>query len=180
MTTQWDERALAAFHRGDRAALESCYRNHFRDVERSAGSVLRGVADRENVVHDVFARLLADEALRRHFTGGAMGAWLTTITRNQALDYAKRYAREVPAEAALVEASGVLHLEDQLAARDVLRRFAARVPSKWAPVFEACFVRRLDQRAAAVELGMSRTTLAYQWLRLKWLLERFVLDGGVT
>jgi RNA polymerase sigma-70 factor (ECF subfamily) len=175
---EWDASALAAFHRGERGALERCYRSHFRDVERSAGAVLRGIADRENVVHEVFSRLLADEALRRNFTGGAMGAWLSTVARHQALDYAKRWAREVPATADVEDASRVLHLEDQLAARDLLKRCSATIPAKWAPVFEACFVRQLDQRAAAAELGMSRTTLAYQWLRVKWLLERFLREGG--
>jgi RNA polymerase sigma-70 factor (ECF subfamily) len=178
MATEWDDAStLSAFHRGERGVLERCYRAHFRDVERAAGAVLRGVADRENVVHEVFSRLLSDEALRRNFTGGSMAAWLHTVARHQALDYARKYARDVPPTAEVEDASRVLHLEDQLAARDVLRRFSAAVPAKWQPVFEACFVRRLDQRSAAVELGLSRTTLAYQWLRVKWLLDRFVLEG---
>lgn len=155
--------------------LERCYRAHFAEVSRATGAFLRG-ADKENVVHEVFARLIADERIRRSFTGGSMAAWLTTSARNLALDTLKRQGREVPLEA-VGDARGA-ELEEQLLARDTLRRVREKVPAKWLPVFEACFVERLDQRAAAHKLSMSRTTLAYQWLRVKWLLEKFVLSGG--
>ncbi|NPC78158.1 RNA polymerase subunit sigma-70, partial [Pyxidicoccus fallax] len=49
------------------------------------------------------------------------------------------------------------------------------LPAKWAPVFEARFVRQLSQREAAAALGLHRTTLAYQELRIRSLLKKFLL-----
>lgn len=170
-----DPATLEAFHRGDRAHLEHVYRSHFDDVYRAVERVLRG-ADHENTVHAVFASLIEDRAMREGFTGGSMAAWLVTVSRNRAFDVLKRQGREVPTQEALDRPGA--SLEGQLLARDVLRRFRATLKPQWVPVFEACFVERLDQRAAAERLKIARTTIAYQWLRIKWQLERFVLEGG--
>lgn len=174
---------LEAFYRGERAIMEQCYRQHLPEVELAVSRTLGGNGagvDRETVVYEVFSRLLGDEAFRRSFDGRRLGAWLAQVASNLAIDHHRRAAREVtlpPDEAtALSEQRGGTGFEEQLVARDWLRRFRGRVPSKWLPVFEACFVERLDQRTAAARLHMPRTTLAYQVLRLKWLLERFVLE----
>lgn len=170
---------LEAFYRGDRTVMEQCYREHFDDVDRAVARTLQG-ADRENVVYEVFYRLLADEAFRRSFDGAMLGAWLARVASNMAIDAVRRAGREValpPDEAnRLAEGRGSVRFEEQAEAREWLRKFRERVPPKWLPVFEACFVERLDQRTAAARLGLARTTLAYQALRLKWLLERFVLE----
>src|SRR5262245_58568503 len=46
---------LHQFHRGQRRALEECYRAHFADVSTAVGRVLSG-ADKETVIHEVFFR----------------------------------------------------------------------------------------------------------------------------
>jgi RNA polymerase sigma factor (sigma-70 family) len=172
----WSDGAtVEAFHRGERAALEAVYRAHFDDVSRAVARLLRGV-DHENVVHEVFAKLVEDRATRERFTGGSMAAWLVTIARNRAFDLLARQGREVPADEAFDHVGP--SFEAQLAARDLLKRFRATIEPKWQPVFDACFLERLDQRSAAQKLGMARTTLAYQWWRIKRLLERFVVEGG--
>ena len=74
---------LAGFHRGDRAVMEHCYREHFDTVARAIGSVLGGV-DRESAIHDFFARLIGDEQMRRSFQGGALGGWLWVSARRAA------------------------------------------------------------------------------------------------
>jgi RNA polymerase sigma-70 factor (ECF subfamily) len=69
--------------------------------------------------------------------------------------------------------------EDDAFARLVIERFRADVlPAKWAKVFEVRFLHQQSQRDAAAALGMRRTTLAYQELRIRALLRRFVLSGG--
>lgn len=171
---------LVAFHRGDRAAMEACYLQHFADVDRAVGRVLRG-ADRENVVHEVFFRLLTKEELRRSFQGGRLGAWLAKVATHQAIDYLRHHRRESPYSEADVERLLSRADPDAFAERAEAREWVAkfqatRLPPKWQPVFQACFLEHLDQRTAAHRLGMARTTLAYQHLRIRRLLRRFMLE----
>src|SRR5207245_285076 len=63
------EEWIAAFHRGDRAVLEQCYREHFETVARAVGTVLHGV-DRESAIQDFFARMIAEPGMRTSFQGG--------------------------------------------------------------------------------------------------------------
>ncbi|NMO16354.1 RNA polymerase sigma factor [Pyxidicoccus fallax] len=175
-----DERAwLGRFHAGDARVLNACYREHFDTVYRSASRVLSGV-DAETVVHDVFLRLLSNEAMRRSFQGGSLAAWLNTLARNLAVDTLRRRQREQNALAHLADEPRFdeepAPPEPSLDASHLLERFRREhLPAKWAPVFEARFVRQLSQREAAAALGLHRTTLAYQELRIRSLLKKFLL-----
>ncbi len=173
---------LTAFHRGDRRALEACYREHFHSVDRAVARRLRG-PDRDAVVQEVFVKVLSDEAFRRNFQGGDLGAYLAHAATFLAISHARRSAN---APVVTTHSGDVGEwpdlgppnaLEDQVAARQFLERFAARVPDKWRAVFVACFLEQLDQRTAARRLGLARTTLAYQVVRIRWLLDRFVREG---
>ncbi len=90
-----DASHLAAFHAGERAALERCYRDHYASVAAAARRILRPV-DAETVTHEVFHRLLASAEMRATFRGGDLGAWLSRVTTNRAIDHKRRYAREEP------------------------------------------------------------------------------------
>jgi RNA polymerase sigma-70 factor (ECF subfamily) len=172
-----DEHWLRDFHEGQRGAMEQCYREHFEAVSGAVGRVLQG-ADQETVLHEVFLRLMTDEALRRNFSGGSLRSWLATVARNQAIDYRRRRNREQP----LSEAPEVVDAGDRFAeaaeARLLIERFRKEaLPAKWAAVFEARFIAQLDQREAARQVGISRTTLAYQESRVRALLTRFLRRG---
>jgi RNA polymerase sigma-70 factor (ECF subfamily) len=168
---------LRRFHAGQRSVLEECYREHFSTVDGAVGQILSG-ADRETVVHEVFYRLLSDPRMRAGFKGGSLGAWMNTVARNHALNYLRRNRRERPVDPGVAEkiASGESNpLHRATEARLLIERFRSQaLPEKWAPVFEARFIRQLSQREAARELGMRRTTLAYQEGRIRALLKRFV------
>jgi RNA polymerase sigma-70 factor (ECF subfamily) len=167
---------LEAFHRGERAVLEECYRAHFETVARAVGSVLRDV-DRETVVHEVFSRLLGQADLRLAFHGGGLGAWLATVARNQAIDYRRRLARETHLPSAGQEPQAA-DWEEAAEARLVIERFRVTLAlPEWRAVFDVRFVQQLGQREAAASLGISRTTLAYRELRIRHELRRFVLGG---
>jgi RNA polymerase sigma-70 factor (ECF subfamily) len=173
-----DQAWLERFRAGDRRALEECYRDYYGQAVR-ATSMLRG-ADQETVIHEVFYRLLHSAELRRSFEGGSFGAWLHTLARNQAIDFLRRAKRDVPLEEGQVageERGGARpDLEADLDARRLVERFKREVlPPAWAPVFEKRFLQQLDQREAAAQLGISRTTLAYRELRIRALLKRFLL-----
>lgn len=170
---------LARFHAGEARVLNACYRDHFDTVYRAATRVLSGV-DAETIVHDVFLRLVSDEAVRRSFQGGSLAAWLHTLARNLAVDTVRKRQREQTALDRFAEEPRWDDIpappEPSLDASDLLERFRReRLPPKWAPVFEARFLRQLSQREAATALGMRRTTLAYQELRVRQLLKKFLL-----
>ena len=137
-------------------------------------------ADRETVVHDVFLRLLRDEPFRRAFRGGELGAWLAAVARNQAIDYARRRNREAPAGidlgTTMVDGDGLARSTE---ARLLIERFLRDVlPPSWLNVFNARFVAHLSQAEAAARLGKRRTTLAYQELRIRRLLRKFILEDA--
>jgi RNA polymerase sigma-70 factor (ECF subfamily) len=169
---------LAAFHAGDRAAVERCYREHLPAVLRAVGA-LPSAADRETVAHEVFARLLESAAMRRSFAGGSLVAWLSRVARNAAIDHLRRARREaeIPEDfdcaAAEEPPDGAFADVD---ARTLVERFRReRLPAEWAAVFEERFVKQRPQRDAAQALGMARSTLVYQEQRIRALLRAFVL-----
>lgn len=167
---------LEAFHRGDREAIERCYRDHFEAVEAAIGGILGG-ADRETVIHELFSRLLSQEALRRSFQGGSLAAWLATVGRNQAIDYRRRFSRETELEERPPEALTV-RWQEAADARLLIERFKREsLPPEWADVFDLCFVQQLSQREAAQALGIQRTTLAYRELRIRQRLAKFLLQS---
>jgi RNA polymerase sigma-70 factor, ECF subfamily len=167
---------LERFHAGDRPVLEEIYQQHFPRVDGAVSSVLAG-ADRETVVHELFLRLLRDPAFRRGFRGGNLSAWLSTVARNQAIDYSRRRNREAPAG---VHLGDRLSSGDELArsteARILIERFVRDVlPPAWRDVFQARFIDQLSQAQAAAAVGKRRTTLAYQELRIRRMLRSFLL-----
>ena len=172
---------LQAFHAGERACLEGCYRDQLGTVDRAVAEIVVSAADRETLVHEVFFRLLNEEPLRRKFLGGSFSAWLRVVARNQAIDFARRRRIEVriaddaPAPG---DSTAGPWLEQKIDLRLTLDRFRDQVlPRKWHRVFTARFVEQQDQPTAARSLGMRRTTLAYQEYRIRTLLRRFVLRG---
>jgi RNA polymerase sigma-70 factor (ECF subfamily) len=178
-TAVMDENAdwLASFHRADRATMEACYREHHAAVTRAVGTILTG-ADQETVVQEVFLRLLSNEQMRRTFVGGSIGAWLARVARNLAVDYWRRHRLEAGHDEA--EGPPDAHVaaarqEAEMDARLLVERFRReKLPPQWVPVFEARFIQQLSQREAARALGVFRTTLAYQELRIRQLVNEFL------
>jgi RNA polymerase sigma-70 factor (ECF subfamily) len=173
-----DSAWLEAFRRGDRDVIEACYRRYYPVVEAAIGSIL-GIADRETVIHEVFFRLLSEQEMRQSFTGPSLGAWLSAIARNRAVDLARRSRREAlvpsPLDVAPEVPDPASH-EDHVM-RLLLDRFRREhLTPEWAPVFEARFIRQMTQREAAHHIGITRTTLAYRELQLRRKLKAFMLS----
>lgn len=181
--SETDTRWLRAFHAGDREVLEACYRAHFEKVAAAATRILRSV-DAETVTHEVFYRLLSDPKMRESFGGGSVAAWLKTIAERAALDQLRRLRREqAPIDDDFAVASpGEIdprRADDEIEAKMLVERFRREVlPQKYQALFEVRFLRQLPQRDAARELGIQRSTLAYQEERVRELLEGFLLDGA--
>jgi RNA polymerase sigma-70 factor (ECF subfamily) len=179
------DRWLVDFHAGNRPVLERCYRELYPTVQRAVGRVLTS-ADQETVIHEVFYRLISREELRRSFRGGSLKAWLGTVAYHQALEYVRRQQREQGAieqarELGAGEGEAAEASTAETEARMLVERFRREcLPEKWHAVFEVRFLRQLPQREAARELGIHRTTLAYQEMRIRALLRRFLLREGST
>src|SRR5258708_18976837 len=134
-TATTEEAWLDAFHSGDRACMAALYEGQFDVVDRVVGGILSGF-DRENVVHEVFFRLLSDDGLRRQFQGGSLASWLRVMARNLALDHVRRRRLEVPLFEHIQAWHSGLSIEDRLEQRThvrlTLERFRSHVlPAKW-------------------------------------------------
>lgn len=170
-----DELWLARFHAGERAVLESVYVEQFAGVAAAIAPIV-GPTERETIIHDVFASLIAHREVRESFRGGSLGAWLRTVARNRALDHVRRMQRERLVLSALDDAEPRVEPDVAAAARRELAAFRATLPTDWIGVFDACFVRQLSQRDAARALAIPRTTIAYRALRIRRALRRFILE----
>jgi RNA polymerase sigma-70 factor, ECF subfamily len=172
---EWVDR----FYAGERRVLEEVYRENFAQVEAAVGVVLHG-ADRETAIHEVFLRVINSETFRRSFHGGDLGAWLSVVARNHAIDYARRRNRESPAGVDFGEGASDGDLMARTSeARLLVDRFRREVlPPQWQGVFETRFLQSMTQAEAAAALGTRRTTLAYQELRIRRLLRKFLLEDA--
>jgi RNA polymerase sigma-70 factor (ECF subfamily) len=169
---------LAEFHRGTPAALERCYREHFGDVRRAVGRILRG-ADEEATVHQVFYRLISDANLRQGFRGGNFAAWVTTVAKNEAIDCRRRRELEQKHLGEQTARSREPVADPDADAKLLVARFVEeKLPKEMRPLFEARFLRQLSQREAADELGIARTTLAYQEQQIRELLRSYLIGRG--
>ncbi len=179
-----DDAWMRGFHDGAPAAVEDVYRQHFPQVLATVRRFLSG-ADAETVTHEVFCRLLANEDLRRNFQGGSLRAWLVRVATNAALDHLRRIRLERPEGPSghalasdLAPEQAQASCADAVEAKVLIERFRRdHLPPEWSGVFDARFLRQLPQRDAAAELGMRRTTLAYQEHRIRALLRAFLLQG---
>ncbi len=174
------DKNLADFHRGDRRILQACYEDTFASVEQSVAGLLTG-ADRETVVQDVYFRLMTDADFRLTFQGGSLVSWLRAVARNRAIDFRRRYynrEQALPNDGDISDETGnAPSIEATVDAQMLLEKVRTKLPAKWLPVFEQRFVQGLSQREAATALGQSRTTLAYQEIQIRRLLQKALKNG---
>ena len=174
-TTPADSEWLQRFHAGERRAMAECYRDHFDTVDAVVGRFVSG-ADRETIIHDVFYQLIARRELRENFQGGSFRAWLTTVTKNQTIDYLRRHRRyRATLEKFARNPDAEPEAIDERAERKQLTEdLKSTIPERWQKLFQVRFVEQLSQREAAERLGIARTTLVYQELRIRGLVARWV------
>jgi RNA polymerase sigma-70 factor (ECF subfamily) len=102
------------------------------------------------------------------------------VARNHAIDFRRRFGREVGRSSDEREEARQPDWEEAAHARLLVERFRRdHLPPGWEGVFELRFLAQLPQREAAARLSMRRTTLAYRELRIRRLLKQFLLrDEG--
>lgn len=173
-----EARFLRAFHGGERWAIEKTYREHASRVIAAARRLV-GPVDAETITHEVFYRLLSNAQTRASFLGGNLGAWLVQVAVRMVVDDLRKRRRETGSNEETSSNSELgAAIDDELEAKILVDRFRAEIlPSEYAPLFEARFIRHLPQRDAARELGIPRSTLVYQEQRVRELLQKFLLRG---
>jgi RNA polymerase sigma-70 factor (ECF subfamily) len=164
----WDAR----FRRGDRDVMETVYREHFETVRRAAGRVLREPGDRDAIVHELFTDLVSSRRLRDSHGGGDLGAWLGSIARHRALDFARRERRLTDLSVLGDPAAAVDPLADF---RQELARFAARLEPERRRLLELRFLEGMTQVEAAARMSMPRSTLEDWERQLKQRLHAYLL-----
>ena len=172
-------RWLERFHAGHRETMEDLYQEYFSTVENTVSKYLTGL-DMENVVHEVFFKILSDRHTRTSFNGGSMSQWIIVVARNLAIDYLRRDKHEKPIDPQLVEMMADREQttsNDDVEISQFIERIRKEVPDDLIPIFDIRFVRHMNQRDAAKELGMSRTTLAKREKKIREKLRRFLTSN---
>jgi len=157
------------------ADLERVYREHWRRLHGIARRMV-GPVEADAVIQEVFVALLRDET-RARFLGGDLAAWLAEFTRRKALQQLQRFKRDGREQPGQVNEPEGRSPEEDLAARDLVRRFLARhVPEPQRRFFELRFLERKTQVEVAAELGIPRSTLEGWEHRLSRALRAFALE----
>ena len=134
---------------------------------------------------DRHARSLLSPPLRRGAAGQLPGRQLLRVDHARRDPQRARLPAPIPTGAVrtlrserdeLDARAAARRVDDELDAKVLVERFRRDcLPPEWAAVFDARFLRQVTQREAAEELGIRRTTLAYQELRIRRLLTQFLL-----
>jgi RNA polymerase sigma-70 factor, ECF subfamily len=160
--------------------IEEIYRATFETVRRAAGRVLREPSDRDGVVQQVYTELVGSRRMRESYGGGDLGAWLSSIARHRAIDYARRERRLVNLSLAKLGEEGP-EARNRAAGealddfRRELQAFAGRLDPQRRRVLELRFVAGLTQVEAAAQMGMPRSTLEDWERQIKKLLQAHLL-----
>jgi len=177
-----DDIDLQAFHAGGRGVLTAVYRKHVDEVEGTVSRYCRG-ADAECVTHELFLSIVEKQGLRQQFQGGDLGAWLRTLGARRAIDHLRRRKRTPllfdpgSMEGRLEpvgEEQGILDRDQARQLHAALGRFASEeapdLDERTAGVFRLRFQEQITQKAAALRLGIPRSTfISYERRLMKRL-----------
>ncbi len=196
-TLENDPPLLAAFRRGERAALASVYRLYVEDVARAVrrgvrvsveGVIIRvgddlAEVDVEVVVQDTFVRAFAPRARDAYDGLRPFGAWVATIARNLLIDRAraaKKDQRLVSIDDVEVDGGGAT-ADESVAAGELSQVIDACVrgfDERERTFFRLRFVDGLAQREAAAQMGLSVITVRRLDARLRGHLLAALREAG--
>jgi RNA polymerase sigma-70 factor (ECF subfamily) len=151
---------VAAFKRGDRAALARVFHCYADDVARQVRATRVHEHEVEGLVHDVFVKAFGERS-RSSWDGlRPFGAWLNTMTRNLLIDRARRERRtdprapdDLPVVVDDAPDAAAQHDAGELAA--ALATFRAALNDDERALFTTRFADELSLAATAKALGWS-------------------------
>jgi RNA polymerase sigma factor (sigma-70 family) len=167
--------SLAAWYRAHSASLSRRLSSRFVRAARAPGKTGKalGSEDVDDLIQDVFVRLLSTGAMPRLEGGHSPLPYLARVARNLAIDELRRRRREQQvlalssasapsdaplglAEATASAASGEREREGHEGRLERLCVYVALLPDELAVFYHARFVLGLSQRDTASELALSR------------------------
>ncbi|MEO8179951.1 MAG: sigma-70 family RNA polymerase sigma factor [Deltaproteobacteria bacterium] len=157
--------------RGDRSAVALLYGRHKLPLFALARGMLRGTAEAEDLLHDVFLEAwgrCADYSVER----GSVGAWLMLRTRSRALDRIKAAGRRPAADhASMPDEPSTAHAPVETIDQARLRQLLVQMPEAQQQVvllgyFEGLSSAEISERLQ-IPIGTvkSRTRAALESLR---------------
>jgi RNA polymerase sigma-70 factor, ECF subfamily len=172
-------RAVARAKQGDRAAIRFLYLRYAGNVYGYARSIVRNDHDAEDVVQQVFTRMLT--AIQNYEQRSVpFSAWLLRITHNMAIDYLRRRTPicEEPEKAVLEEPRMDSFEAGQL--RDALRDALSELPELQREIVVLRHLGGLSPREIADRLGRSEDSVHGLHHRARRALKLALTDAGAT
>lgn len=170
-------RAVARAKQGDRAAIRFLYLRYSGNVYGYARSIVRNDHDAEDVVQQVFTRMLT--AIQNYEQRSVpFSAWLLRITHNMAIDYLRRRMPvcEDP-ERAVVEDRPEFET-GQL--RGALREALAELPEVQREIVVLRHFGGLSPGEIAARLGRTEDSIHGLHHRARRTLKRSLAEAGAT
>lgn len=170
-------RAVARAKQGDRAAVGYLYLRYSGNVYGYARSIVRNDDDAEDVVQQVFTRMLT--AIGNYEQRSVpFSSWLLRITHNMAIDHLRRrrICCEEPRALGVEEPSPIDHNHLRTALRDALEQ----LPSVQREIVVLRHIGGLSPREIAERLGRSEDSVHGLHHRGRRALRRALADAGAV
>ena len=168
-----EEEIYEGCRRGDNAARKELY-------VRYAGKLLaigiRYLADKEtaeDVLHDVFVKVLSSFGKFKYIGKGSIQAWITRVMVNECIEYLrkKRQTDTIPIENMPGDIKEDANEIDNIPEK-VLLQFISELPTGYRTVFNLYVFENKSHREIASLLNIAESTSASQLHRAKQMLAR--------
>jgi RNA polymerase sigma-70 factor (ECF subfamily) len=170
-------RAVARAKQGDRAAIRFLYLRYSGNVYGYARSIVRNDHDAEDVVQQVFTRMLT--AIQSYEQRSVpFSAWLLRITHNMAIDYLRRRAPMCNEPGQAVSEERTEFEAGQL--RDALCDALAELPELQREIVVLRHLGGLSPREIADRLGRSEDSVHGLHHRARRALKVSLTEAGAT
>ena len=177
-----DNSFLIAFQQDDVNAVRQIYDRHYRTICYYAERFVQNRAEAEDIAIDSFIKLLKK---KNEFGSLAeIKSFLFIVTRNACFDSIRREKRHHSAHKELLYMSDVMEPDQDLEGirSEVMQEIFQEVenlPPQCGQVFKLLFLRGLDSKTAAAELGIATKTVLNQKAKAILLLRKALLKKGL-
>jgi RNA polymerase sigma-70 factor, ECF subfamily len=148
-----DAALVSAIHSGDQSAMAQLYDRYSSIVYSVALRVLADTGAAEDVLQEVFLQLWRNPGAF-NASRGQLGAWLSVITRNRAIDFLRKRRPETDIEDVIVAVEPDLSGEVQRAgALQKIRTLLGSMPSAQRSALEMAFFEGLTHSEISQKTG---------------------------
>jgi RNA polymerase sigma-70 factor, ECF subfamily len=148
--------------------LHDLYERHAEAVFRTALRITGNSADAEDVLQNVFLRVLDHQ--HRPNPDWSPENYLRRAATNASIDLLRR--RATRAETVMNEDTGSLSGENKVLMKERLRRAMATLDEEDAQLFVLCYLEGLSYQELAAQFSMERGTVASRLFRIRTALKQ--------